>query len=75
MQALHYLSTRDFDVVFSIGTTAVFPYISEPIDRARRRGKPTVEINPARTAISDEVRYRIPLGAAEAMERIRAGMG
>jgi len=75
VHALHDLSTRDFEVVFSIGTTAVFPYISRPIAWAQSCGKPTVEINAARTEISDEVRYRIPLGAAEAMERIRAAMG
>lgn len=75
VQALDRLSTKEFDVVFSIGTTAVFPYISELIATARRRGKPTVEINPARTMISGDVRYRIPLGAAEAMKRVYSGAG
>ena len=63
-----------FEVVVAIGTTASFPYIREPLSRAQRAGRPIVEINPTRTAISDEFDHRIELGAAEAMERIRDTM-
>jgi NAD-dependent deacetylase len=59
-----------FDRVFSIGTTSVFPYISYPIEVARQRDKPSVEINLTTTYVSDLVRYRLPLGAAVALDAI-----
>jgi len=37
---------QGFDLVFSIGTTSVFPYIAGPVMEAKRIGIPTVEINP-----------------------------
>ncbi len=58
---------RGFDMVFSVGTTSVFPYIAEPVLRAARAGITTVEINPARTGLSKLVRYYIPLPAEEAL--------
>ena len=61
---------RGFDMVFVIGTTAVFPYIAEPVLRAIRNGVPTVEINPARTRLSDAVQFYIPARAAEALPAI-----
>lgn len=61
---------RGFDMVFVIGTTAVFPYIAEPVLRAVRAGVPTVEINPARTRLSDLVRYYIPERAAVALPEL-----
>ena len=61
---------RGFDMVFVIGTTAVFPYIAEPVLRAIRAGLPTVEINPARTRLSDAVQFYIPARAAEALPAI-----
>ena len=61
---------RGFDMVFVIGTTAVFPYIAEPVLRAIRNGVPTVEINPARTLLSDAVQFYIPARAAEALPAI-----
>ena len=57
---------QGFDMVFVIGTTAVFPYIAAPVMQAVRLGIPTVEINPARTRLSSQVRYYVPLGAIEA---------
>lgn len=58
------------DLVFSIGTSSLFPYIVEPVVWARAAGIPTVEINPAATAISGLVDYPVRAGAAEAMGRI-----
>lgn len=55
-----------FDLVFSVGTTSVFPYIAAPVLLAAQAGQPTVEINPDSSEISSIVRYRIPLGAAQA---------
>ena len=58
------------DLVVAIGTTALFPYISGPVFQARSTGIPTVEINPARTELSDFVDHRIAKGAAEALDEI-----
>jgi NAD-dependent deacetylase len=56
-----------FDLVFSIGTTSVFPYIAQPVIQAIQTGIPTVEINPGRTSLSAHVRYQLPMGAAAAL--------
>lgn len=50
--------SRGFDIVFSVGTTSVFPYIAAPVVSQARAGGTTVEINPAESAVSDFVRYR-----------------
>lgn len=62
---------RGVDLVFSIGTTSVFPYIAEPVFDALRRGVPTVEINPGESRVSDHVDYRLKMGAAQAMTELR----
>ena len=59
-----------FDVVFSIGTTSVFPYIQEPVRMAKQIGSPTVEINPCETEISSLVDHRLTLGAAKSLDEI-----
>jgi NAD-dependent deacetylase len=59
-----------FDLVFSVGTTSVFPYISFPVELALQRDRPTVEINPGTTRVSGMVRYRLALGAAVALDAI-----
>ena len=74
MRRLYAALDEEFGMVFLIGTTAVFPYIAEPVVMAVRAGVPTVEINPARTRLSDHVDYYLPLGAAEAMSAIRQDM-
>ncbi|MGH9391266.1 MAG: SIR2 family NAD-dependent protein deacylase, partial [Vicinamibacteria bacterium] len=63
---------RGFDVVFSIGTTSVFPYIARPVVEARMRRKATVEINPGETLISGEVDVKLEMRAAEACEALWA---
>lgn len=63
---------RGFDLVFSIGTTSVFPYIAQPIVWAARAGIPTVEINPSETRVTPYVNYKLPLGAAVAMNALMA---
>jgi NAD-dependent deacetylase len=65
---------QGFDLVFSIGTTSVFPYIAWPVADAIRRGIPSVEINPGRTSLSERVRFQLPLGAASALEGIEAAL-
>jgi NAD-dependent deacetylase len=66
--------SRGFDVVFSIGTTSVFPYIAQPIFDARRRGGLTVEINPGVSEVSHVVNYRLKTGAAAAMDGLVAAL-
>ena len=62
------------DMVFTIGTSGVFPYIAEPVVWAARAGIPTVEINPVATRLSRRVEYHLALGAAEAMTAIMASL-
>jgi NAD-dependent deacetylase len=61
---------RGFDMVFSIGTTSVFPYIAQPVIEASRLGIPTVEINPGQTAVSRFVDLKLTAGAAASLECI-----
>lgn len=61
---------QGFDLVFCIGTTAVFPYIQMPVLMAQESGVPTVEINPEGTLISEFCSVRIRMGAAAALEAI-----
>ncbi|MBN1521387.1 MAG: NAD-dependent protein deacylase [Candidatus Aureabacteria bacterium] len=59
-----------FDIYFSVGTTSVFPYISQPIVQAKYLCRHAVEINPGETGISSFVDVKISLGAASALEKI-----
>ena len=59
-----------FDAVLSVGTTSLFPYIAEPVLRAKREGRSAVEINPGETGVSDLVDVRLRLRAAEALDEI-----
>ena len=61
---------RGFDLVVSIGTTSVFPYIAAPVMLARRAGRDTVEINPGTTGVSHVVAHRMPNRAAVALDAI-----
>lgn len=58
------------DLVFSIGTTSVFPYISQPFLRARHAGALAVEINPGDTEVSAAAHWRWRCGAVEAMQML-----
>lgn len=71
--AVHRLETelaRGFDVVFSIGTTSVFPYIAAPVVQARRLGIPCIEINPGASQVSHLVSLRLRSGAAATLDAI-----
>lgn len=59
-----------FDLVLSIGTTSVFPYIAGPVLAARAARRPTIEINPGDSEVSDLVDLRIQHRAAEALDAI-----
>ncbi|MGQ0530895.1 MAG: SIR2 family NAD-dependent protein deacylase [Panacagrimonas sp.] len=64
LQQLDRTLMQGVDAVISIGTTAVFPYISSPVIQAARVGVPTIEINPGLSEISEIVKYRIAERAA-----------
>ncbi len=74
LETLWHESDRGFDLVFSIGTSSLFPYIVEPVLQALDRGIPTVEINPGRTEVSDHVNFKISAGAAESLDALWARM-
>jgi NAD-dependent deacetylase len=60
------------DLVFSIGTTSVFPYIAHPVWWAQQNRVAAVEINPSETEVSTLVSHRLKMGAARAMEALWA---
>jgi len=62
-----------FDVVFSIGTTSVFPYIREPVLHCANHDKPALEINPTETSVSNLCQYRLPVAASVALDAIWTG--
>ncbi|MCB1897896.1 NAD-dependent deacylase [Cognatazoarcus halotolerans] len=64
---LEHALEAGFDLVFSVGTTSVFPYIAAPVHWARRAGVPTVEINPGESSVSGIVDFRIRARAAEVL--------
>jgi NAD-dependent deacetylase len=72
---LEQVLARGFEVVFSIGTSSVFPYINGPVLEAAARGLPSVEINPGHTQLSDLVDVRWQLGAVAACEALWAARG
>ena len=59
-----------FDVVFSVGTTSVFPYIAGPVLDAHHRRKASVEINPGETDVSEYATVKLPMKAAVALHAI-----
>jgi len=61
---------QGFDVILTIGTTSVFPYIAEPVRMAQQWRIPTVEINPGRSEVSHCVEIRLPLRAAVTLDAI-----
>ena len=61
---------RGFDLVFSIGTSGMFPYITGPVRIAAAKGVPTVEINPTESDLSHHVAVHLPMKAAEALREI-----
>lgn len=73
--ALRRALAAPFDVVFSVGTTSVFPYIAAPVFQQVRAGGLAVEINPGDTAVSHVVTERVRERAALALPALLAGPG
>jgi NAD-dependent deacetylase len=63
------------DLVLAAGTSALFPYISEPVALARRAGRLTVEVNPEPTCLSEGVDFSLRCTAARAMPSIARALG
>jgi len=59
-----------FDLVFSVGTSSVFPYIARPVIAAFEANVATVEINPDQTRVSDFCHLKIKEKAATTMNAI-----
>jgi len=74
LQTLQRELARGFDVVFIVGTTAGFPYISGPVIKASRQGVPTIEINPTETDVSHFVTHRFAKPAGLTLEAILAAV-
>ena len=72
IQHLYAELDQGFDLVFSIGTTSIFPYIAGPVAQASQRGVPTVEINPGDTHVSRLVDYKLAAGAVVSLRAIHA---
>jgi len=68
VQRLQDELARGFDVIFSVGTTSVFPYIAQPILQSRYRDTLTVEINPGQTEVSRYVDIKVAGGAAKTLD-------
>lgn len=67
---LQSLLREGVDLVLSIGTTSVFPYIAQPVLMAAAMGLPTIEINPGDSEVSHRVRYRLRERAAPTLEQL-----
>lgn len=70
IQSLEDALLGEPDLIVSIGTSSVFPYIAEPIHYGRENGIATVEINPEETQVSDLVDHAWRSGAADAMTAV-----
>ena len=65
---------QGFDIIFSIGTTSIFPYIAGPVMHAIQLGIPTVEINPGETRVSAIVTYKLAAGAAASLRALNEAL-
>ncbi|MCB9687618.1 MAG: NAD-dependent protein deacylase [Alphaproteobacteria bacterium] len=71
---LSAVTEQPFDLVFAIGTSALFPYIVSPVIQQARTGGATVEIDPGETALTHIVRHKLRCGAAEGLTAIEAAL-
>lgn len=70
VQRLEQILDEGYDLVFSIGTTSVFPYIAQPFIAARQFDALAVEINPTPTEVSRFADVAWRCGAATALEAL-----
>jgi len=69
IERLQHILSEPLDMVVSIGTSAAFPYIVQPLLIGRRQGAICVDINPD-AALARYVDYQLPLSAAAAMAQL-----
>jgi len=72
LQRLQHTLDQGYDLVFSIGTTSVFPYIAQPFIHGRQTGALCVEINPDETEVSAYADVKWRTGAANALTQLCA---
>ena len=70
LNVLYEEMAKGFDAVLSIGTTASFPYIHEPMLRTRVAGGFTAEINPSSTDHSMQMDAFLRCKALDVMESL-----
>lgn len=70
LEQLGELENGSIELVISIGTSSLFPYIAGPVHLASEFGIPCVEINPEETIISSLFDYRFVSGCGETLERL-----
>jgi len=58
------------DLILVVGTSALFPYIADPVLVAARAGRLTVEVNPEATSLSNVVRFSLRGRAGDLVPRI-----
>ena len=75
IQQLEAVLEAEPDLVCVIGTSAVFPYIAEPVLMAHALGVPTVEINPGHSRLSELVSVHLQARAAEVLPALWQRMG
>ncbi len=76
IQQLHEAFFGDTpDLVLIAGTTAVFPYIVEPVLHAARTNRATVEVNPEPTDVTPVVGWSLRAPAGEVLPAIAAALG
>jgi NAD-dependent deacetylase len=64
------LQDAGIDLVISIGTSSLFPYITGPVELAHEFGISCVEINPEKTTVSRLCDYRLRESCTVALEEI-----
>ncbi|NEP14602.1 MAG: NAD-dependent protein deacylase [Symploca sp. SIO2C1] len=64
------LDNATIDLIFLIGTSRDYPYITKPLYKAHGLNVPIVEINPAETALSEIADYNIRSTAADTLDKL-----
>lgn len=70
LAALEMEQMKGIDILFSVGTTSLFPYVTRPVVLASHMGVPVVEVNPEETPVSEFADFRLRTTAGEAFSGI-----
>ena len=70
LDQMSQLQSAGIDLVVSIGTSSLFPYITGPVELAHEFGIPCAEINPEETTVSRLCDYRLKETCTVALEEI-----